>query len=70
MSKKAYVLNPHDDDGIISIGGILWKLIDKSWEIGYIQMTDGRHGGNLPPERIKEMRSTEAEEERKFLGNE
>ncbi len=68
MSRKAYVLNPHDDDGIIAIGGILWQLKDKGWELGYIQMTDGRHGGNLPPEEIKEMRSKEAEEERKFLG--
>ena len=68
MTNRACILNPHDDDGIIAIGGILWQLKDKGWELGYIQMTDGRHGGNLPPEEIKEMRAKEAEEERKFLG--
>ncbi len=67
MFGKAYVLNPHDDDGIIAIGGILWQLKDKGWELGYIQMTDGRHGGNLPPEEIKEMRAREAEKEREYL---
>lgn len=65
---KAYVLNPHDDDGIIAVGGTLIQLIDNGWKIGYIQLTDGRHGGELPPEKIKEMRAREAEEERKFLG--
>lgn len=76
MTKKAYVLNPHDDDGIISIGGTLCQLIDNGWEVGYIQMADGRHGagederygGDLSSEKVKEMRAREAEEERKFLG--
>lgn len=68
MTKKAYVLNPHDDDGIISTGGTLLQLINNGWEINYIQMTDGRHGGNLPPETIKKMRAEEGKEERKYLG--
>ncbi len=68
MTKKAYVLNPHNDDGIISTGGTLLQLINNGWEINYIQMTDGRHGGNLPPKTIKKMRAEEGKEERKYLG--
>lgn len=66
---KAVVLNPHDDDAIISIGGTLLKLIEKGWKIKYIQMTDGRHGSNkMSPEETKRVRSEEAEKERMFIG--
>lgn len=65
---KAAFLQPHDDDSIIGAGGILMKLLDAGWEIQYVYMTDGRHGGNLPPETVKQMRAKEAEAERNFLG--
>ncbi len=65
---KAYILNPHNDDGVIAIGGIIIQLLERDWKIGYIQFTDGRHGGEMDPEELKKIRSREGEEERKFLG--
>jgi LmbE family N-acetylglucosaminyl deacetylase len=66
---KAIVLNPHDDDGIIGIGGTLIQLLEKDWRIMYIQMTDGRHGSQkIPPNKLKIIRVKEAKSERKFLG--
>jgi LmbE family N-acetylglucosaminyl deacetylase len=66
---KALFFNPHNDDTIISLGGTLIGLIEKGWEIGYIYMTDGRHGSNImTPEKTFEVRSKEAKSERKFLG--
>ena len=66
---KALVFNPHDDDGVIAMGGTLIQLLDKGWKIGYIQFTDGRHGSNImSPEKTNRVRALEAKEERKFLG--
>lgn len=66
---KAIILNPHDDDGIIGIGGTLIQLLEKGWKIMYIQMTDGRHGSNkIPPDKLKEIRANESKKEREFLG--
>jgi len=67
--KKAIVLNPHNDDGIIGIGGTLIQLLEKDWKIMYIQMTDGRHGSNkISPFKLKEIRAKESKKEREFLG--
>jgi len=66
---KAIVFQPHNDDGVISIGGITQKLIKAGWIVKYVYMTDGRHGSNImPPEETIKVRAEEAEEERKFLG--
>lgn len=66
---KALILNPHDDDGIIGMGGTLIQLLGKGWEIGYVQLTDGRHGSNImSPEKTKRVRALEARKEREFLG--
>lgn len=65
---KATILQPHDDDAIIGMGGTLLKLLNSGWKIQYIYMTDGRHGGNISPEEIKRIRDEEAEAERNFLG--
>ncbi len=64
---KATFIQPHDDDAVISIGGTLLKLLEKGWDVSYIIMTDGRHGGNLEPDTIKDMRAKEAKNEREFL---
>ncbi len=69
MEKRAVVLNPHDDDGIIAIGGILVQLIEKDWKVKYIQMTDGRHGStSIPPDTIKAIRAIEVQNEVRLLG--
>ena len=31
--KKAVVINPHDDDAVIAIGGTLIQLMNKGWKI-------------------------------------
>lgn len=66
---KALIFQPHNDDGVISISGIIQKLTKNGWELKYVYMTDSRHGSNLmtPEETLKE-RAKEAEKERKFLG--
>ncbi|MBZ9578449.1 PIG-L family deacetylase [Patescibacteria group bacterium] len=66
---KAIIINYHDDDGIIGMGGTLIQLLEKGWRIMYIQMTDGRHGSNkISPNKLRIIRAKEAKEEREFLG--
>ena len=68
MQKHAIVLNPHDDDGIIAIGGTILQLLAKGWEIKYIQMTDGRHGSSsLSPEETILIREEETLKELESL---
>lgn len=67
--KKAIVVNPHNDDGIIGIGGTLIQLLENGWKIMYIQMTDGGHGSNIIPyPELSKIRIKESKKERKFLG--
>lgn len=69
MEKKAIVINPHDDDGIISIGGIIIQLLNNGWKIRYVQLCDGCHGSNImSPEETKKVRAVEIKKEMKFLG--
>lgn len=66
---KALALNPHDDDCVIGMGGTLIQLLDKGWEVGYVQLTDGRHGSNvMSPEETRRIRVLESRAERDFLG--
>jgi len=66
---KAIIFNPHDDDGILGMGGTLIQFLEKDWEVMYIQMTDGRHGSNeIPPQKLKIIREKESKKEREFLG--
>ena len=63
------MIQPHDDDGIIAIGGTIIRLLRKGWEGVYVYMTDGRHGSQvIPPSLLKKIREREAQAERKFLG--
>jgi len=63
------VLQPHNDDGIIAIGGTILKLLKNGWKGTYVYYTDGRHGSNtIDPEKLKEIRKEEAKKEREFIG--
>ena len=64
---KATFILPHDDDAVIGAGGTLLKLQEKGWDISYIILTDGRHGGNQNQEIIKKKRAEESRNEREFL---
>ena len=60
---RAVVVNPHDDDGAIALGGTLLRLIARGWKIKFLQLTDGRHGSNvMAPEETKRVRAGEARE--------
>ncbi len=66
---KALFFNPHDDDAIIGVGGVIVKLLSKGCDVGYAYLTDGRHGSNImSPEETLEARVAEAAKEREFLG--
>jgi LmbE family N-acetylglucosaminyl deacetylase len=65
---KALVLEPHDDDLIIGMGGTALKLMKKDWEFRTVQMTDGRHGSDeIEPEKLVEIRREEKEKEIDYL---
>lgn len=64
----ALVIQPHNDDAVIAIGGILLKLIKQNWQIHYLYITDSRFGGNEYPDLVQSVRSAEAAKERRKLG--
>jgi LmbE family N-acetylglucosaminyl deacetylase len=69
MKNTLIVFNPHNDDSIISIGGMISKLIKRGWKVGYVYMADGRYGSSsIDSEKLIEIRNKESEMERKFLG--
>jgi LmbE family N-acetylglucosaminyl deacetylase len=66
---NALVLEPHDDDLIIGMGGTALKMIRNGWNFHTIQMTDGRHGSNkIEPGKLVEIRREEKQEEISHLG--
>ncbi|MDM8001029.1 MAG: PIG-L family deacetylase [Dehalococcoidia bacterium] len=66
---NALCFQPHNDDCAIAVGGLLRKMIRHGWEITYVYLTDGRHGSEaVPPEKLVEIRRSEAGEERRRLG--
>ena len=66
---KAVCIQPHNDDCVIAIGGILQKLVRRGWDLSYVYVTDGRHGSHsVPPEELVDIRRAEAEEEMRLLG--
>lgn len=66
---KVICFQPHDDDCVIAIGGIVQKMLKHAWELSYVYVTDGRHGSQtIPPEELVEIRRVEAQEERALLG--
>lgn len=66
---NALCFQPHNDDCAIAIGGSIQKMIRAGWNLTYVYLTDGRHGSDaVPPEKLVEIRRTEAEEERRLLG--
>ncbi|PIW20900.1 MAG: hypothetical protein COW33_00705 [Anaerolineae bacterium CG17_big_fil_post_rev_8_21_14_2_50_57_27] len=68
FTNLAAIFQPHNDDAVIAIGGILQKLLKGKWNLHYVYMTDSRHGGNESPEVIGTKRSQEAACERNLLG--
>jgi LmbE family N-acetylglucosaminyl deacetylase len=73
MDRSALVLEPHDDDLVIGIGGTVLQLLENGWEVSSIQMTDGSKGdqtsdGRFTEEELVERRRTEKEVEKDFLG--
>jgi LmbE family N-acetylglucosaminyl deacetylase len=69
MEKTLIAFNPHNDDSIISSGGMICKFIKRGWKVGYVCMTDGRYGSSyIEPTNLIEIRNKESETERKFLG--
>ncbi len=66
---KLLCFNPHNDDTIISLGGTIIKLLNNDWDVGYVYLTDGRHGSDiLSPEETLKIRAEEGKKEREFLG--
>jgi LmbE family N-acetylglucosaminyl deacetylase len=66
---KVLCFQPHNDDCAIAVGGVLQRMVRQGWDLTYVYMTDGRHGSDaIPPEKLKEVRKTEAEQERGLLG--
>lgn len=66
---KAVAFDPHGDDPLIGCGGTLLELIDNGWEVGRIQLADGRHGSNqMDPEETAKVRKGEVEREMEYTG--
>src|SRR5689334_9121590 len=65
---RAVIFQPHNDDAVISVGGVLLRLLQASWEVHYVYVTDSRNGGDkLSGEEIRSIRDNEAEHERQLL---
>lgn len=66
---RALFIQPHNDDAVIALGGVMQKLCRHGHELTYLYLTDGRHGSDtVPPEKLAEIRLKEAGEERALLG--
>jgi len=66
---KVMIFQPHDDDAVIAVGGVMQKMLNAGWEVVYVYMTDGRHGSNImTPEETKTTRKRESEMERLGVG--
>jgi LmbE family N-acetylglucosaminyl deacetylase len=62
--KRALILEPHNDDLIIGMGGTGLQLLNAGWDFKSIVLTDGRFGSKgLDPERTKQVRKREKERE-------
>ena len=67
--RNVLIFQPHNDDAVIALGGVLLKLKLAGWGIQYIYLTDGRYGGNdLTADEICALRKAEAANERRLLG--
>lgn len=69
-SKKAVVIEPHNDDLVIGIGGTVLQLISDGWNVTSVVMSDGRYGNDEDhtPEEMIPVRASEKQAEREFLG--
>lgn len=69
-NKKAVVIEPHNDDLVIGIGGTVLQLISNGWDVTSVVISDGRYGNdeNHTPEEIVSVRAAEKQAEREFIG--
>lgn len=68
-AKEALVLEPHNDDFVIGMGGTGLQLLDSGWHVSSVVMTDGRYGDrDRDPEDVKRIRAEEKAAEAAFLG--
>lgn len=66
---KVLCFQPHDDDVCIGLGGSICKMHEKGWKIGYVYVTDGRHGSQtIAPQKLVQLRRRESLRERKLIG--
>jgi len=66
---RVLCFQPHNDDCAIAVGGIIQKMLRRSWDLTYVYLTDGRHGSEVvSPERLIRIRQQEANKERNILG--
>lgn len=67
--ESAVVLEHHNDDFVIGMGGTGLQLLAAGWSLTSVVLTDGRLGSTeMSPERTKAVRSAEKEAEAAALG--
>jgi LmbE family N-acetylglucosaminyl deacetylase len=66
---RVLCFQPHDDDVCIGLGGSICKMREKGWKIGYVYVTDGRHGSQtIAPQKLVQLRRRESLKERELIG--
>jgi len=66
--ENAIVIEPHDDDMVIGMGGTALKILETDIDLTSIQMTDGRHGHNqISPKKLIDKRKKEKEISNSYL---
>ena len=68
MIDRVLVIQPHNDDAVISIGGTLLKMVENGLDLEYIYLTNSMKGGNRSQSATMSIRAKEAEKERRLLG--
>jgi LmbE family N-acetylglucosaminyl deacetylase len=70
--ERVLVLAPHMDDEVIGCGGTLHRHAQRGGEITVVYLTDGRYGGQIPPEakshKLTQVRRAEAQQALATLG--
>ena len=70
--ERVLVLAPHMDDEVIGCGGTLHRHVQRGGEITVVYLTDGRYGGQIPPEakshELTQVRRAEAQQALATLG--
>lgn len=68
-TKTALVIEPHNDDFVIGLGGTGLQLVESGWHVETCVLTDGRYGSKeMSPEKTKQVRENEKERESGVTG--